>query len=429
MKAIKTIYLTLVLAGASLASCTSIDYPDRFQQTAGVPTIHFVRMADQDVAITQGSLDQTVCIVGDNLTSVHDIYFNDQKAILNTSFMTAHTILVAIPRNLPTVETDEINFITKDSTVVKFPFKVLAPAPKITSMNAEWAAPGDQVTIKGSYFTSPMSVKFPGVDEIELTTVPSMDEVTVTVPEGAQPGRIVVTTDSGSAQSVFMYKDTRGMLFNFDDARGNHGWHPMVIETSDLALDGKYLLLYSSDGLKSDGTDWPDGGYHFEYWAGNWNTPETYDDPDGIDLNKVVDFSSWQNLALKFELMIPASDPWKGTPMQIWFAGHNFVTMQTANNTYFHQAAEPGEADPLPRIIWKPWKGGAYHTNGKWITVSFPLQSEMIWAWFDGDKATEQPKVASFCSFEIFVAAGSSEEGEASAPKMYIDNIRVVPIK
>ena len=30
---------------------------------------------------------------------------------------------------------------------------------------------------------------------------------------------------------------------------------------------------------------------------------------------------------------------------------------------------------------------------------------------------------------EIFVAAGKENEGSPSAPKIYIDNIRVVPIK
>ena len=67
---------------AVLASCTSFDYPDRFKPTKGLPAVHYVRYADRDIIIDQASMEETICIVGDNLTSVHDIYFNDQPAVL-----------------------------------------------------------------------------------------------------------------------------------------------------------------------------------------------------------------------------------------------------------------------------------------------------------------------------------------------------------
>lgn len=420
-----TKYTAILLGAVLFASCTAQDYPDRFKETAGVPTVHYIRYADKDLMITQAAMEETVCIVGDNLTSVHDIYFNDQAAVLNTSYMTTHTIVLQVPKTLPKVQDNQIHFVTRDSSVVLYPFKVLPPLPKVEAMSCEWAKAGETVTIKGSYLFAPLSVTFPGADAVDVT-VSDGSSFDVVVPAGAQPGKIKVTTASGTAQSSFQYLDSRNILFNFDDQRGKMGnnWHAATIESSALSLDGGYLLLYSADGLKSDGTDWPDGGYHFEYWPGNWNDPETYQDPGADDLTLSVDFSGWANMALKFEYMIPASDPWKGTPMQIWFAGKDLVTLQNANNTYFH--------DPdisLPRVMWKPWlESGSFDTGGKWCTVTFPITSSFVYYW-DGSMASGKLSADSFAGMEIFLAAGEENEGSPSAPKIYIDNIRVVPFK
>ena len=79
-------YTGMILGMVLAASCTNLDYPDRYKETSGVPTVHFVRYADRDIAITQANMEELVCVVGDNLTSVHDIYFNDQAAVLNSSY-------------------------------------------------------------------------------------------------------------------------------------------------------------------------------------------------------------------------------------------------------------------------------------------------------------------------------------------------------
>ena len=94
MKAMKR-YISMILGVLVVASCATIDYPDRFVQTEGLPKVDFIRYADKDVVITQANMEEVVCIVGENLTSIHDLYFNDQKAVLNSSYMTANTLLVS----------------------------------------------------------------------------------------------------------------------------------------------------------------------------------------------------------------------------------------------------------------------------------------------------------------------------------------------
>jgi len=413
------------VAAVSIASCDRIDYPDRYRVSDGTPKVYSVRYADRDLNITGAYMDEVVCLLGDNLRSIKELWFNDQKATLNTSYITDHTLIVSVPKVLPTVQTDKIYMINNAKDTVTFDFKVLPPVPVVDAMSFEYAEPGETVTVTGNYFYEPMTVEFTGAEATTIKNI-TFSSFDVVIPDGALPGKIKVTTESGTGQSAFMYQDDRGMLFTFDDARGNHGWHNQTIQSDENSFSGNYLQLYK-DGvvLKADGTDWADDGYHFEYWPGNWNTPETYDDPDGIDLTKVVDFTNFSNMAIKFEMRIPADHPWTGCPMQIYFSSLAMCTLGTANNTYFHD-----DAVSLPRVMYRPWQAtGSFDTGGKWITVSFPIATEFVWDW-TGTKASGVLSADSFAGMEIFLAAGSSSgEGTPCTPLIQIDNIRAVPYK
>ncbi len=430
-------YTGILMGLALLASCNAfekIDYPDRFRESKGVPTVHFVRYADKDVVITQANMEETICIVGDNLTSVHDIYFNDQKAVLNTSYMTANTLVVQVPKNLPTVQDDQMHLITRDSAVVNYDFKVLPPAPKIGGMSNEWAPEGEKVTISGSYLFAPLTVQFPGVEPIEITSSTG-DSFEVAVPAGAQQGKIKVTTASGTAQSMFMYKDTRGMLFNFDNDPHptNHGWHAMVIETDETAINGNFLRLGNTAGLDEEG-GWNDGEYSFEYWPGDWDDPVSY--ADSPRLTDFVDFTNWANMALKFELYIPSATPWMSGAMQLIIGGVDVVTdgAEGAIDIYGNVTAGAnnkfisGDGVPqAPRALWIPWKEtGSYDTGDKWVTITIPYTDFNKMS--DGTANSAEIKPDSFTSLTIFVWAGGVT-GTACNPIMKIDNIRAVPIK
>ena len=434
MKAM-TKYTGILLGLALLASCTALDYPDRFKETKGVPTVHFVRYADRDVAITQANMEETICIVGDNLTSIHDIYFNDQPAVLNTSYMTAHTIVVAVPKNLPTVQDDKMHLITRDSTVVLYDFKVLPPAPKVETMSNEWAPAGQKVTIRGSYLFAPLSVQFPGVDPIDVASSTG-SSFEVTVPDGAQPGKIKVTTESGTAQSTFMYKDTRGMLFNFDDDPHptNHGWHAQVIETDDTALSGNFLRLGDPTVTLDEDGGWNDANFSFEYWPGDWDDPVTY--ADSPRLTDYADFTEWKNMALKFEMFIPSSNPWMSGAMQLIVAGVDLVTgggegvvdidgntTAGANNMFISGDGKP----QAPRALYIPWKdSGSFDTGDQWITVTVPYTNFVYNS--DGSSNAYSISPETFTSLTIFVWSGGVT-GTACQPIIKIDNIRAVPIK
>ncbi|MBO4624209.1 MAG: hypothetical protein J5646_01780 [Bacteroidales bacterium] len=428
-------YIGILVGLAFLSSCTSIDYPDRYKETSGVPTVHFVRYADKDVIISQAAMEETICIVGENLTSIHDIYFNDQPAVLNTSYMTAHTLVVAVPKSLPTVQDDKMHLITRDSSVVLYDFKVLPPAPKVLSMSNEWAKAGEKVTISGSYLFPPLTVQFPGAAEVEVAASTG-SSFEVVVPEGSQPGKIKVTTASGTAQSIFQYKDSRGMLFNFDNtvAPAPHGWHSAVIETDDTAISGNFLRFGDPNVTLDAEGGWNDANFSFEYWPGDWDDPVTY--ADSPRLTDFADFSAWNTMALKFELYIPSSNPWKAGAMQLIIGGVDVITgggegvldiygkvTAGANNKFISGDGVP----QAPRALWIPWKdSGSYDTGDQWITVTVPYTEFNKKS--DGTANSVDIKPESFTSLTIFVWSGGVT-GTDCQPIMKIDNIRAVPYK
>lgn len=445
--------VALAAISAGFASCA--DEPDKYETTGGTPTIDYIRpvdVASKDSLLTAASLNNTICIVGRNLRSVTEIDFNDQKAVLNTSYMTDNTIIVTVPKTIPNKVSDKIYFITSGKDTVDYDFKTIVPAPTINSLSNEWAAAGEEVTISGDYFldydNSHLSIKV-GDDY----TVP-YEDLTITqnsikfnMPADMPKHEpINITTINGTTKAPFRYMDNRGMLFDFDtpwktggDVLGNNGWHARTIQSDDTSLSGNYLVMGDAD-MDTDG-GWNDGNFSFEYWPGNWGDPETYSSrPRMQDL---ADFRDWQNLNLKFEMCIPADYGWSAAPMQIYFGSATQVSCTSAgvqdiygntlaggNNNFLH------EQGSLARALYMPWQNTddkLYNTEGKWVTVTIPL-TDFVYD-YDGNKGLSYKSVNDFDAFNIFIVKGSYNDanvlptGVKCHPIIKIDNIRVVPNK
>ena len=445
--------MALVAAGAGFTSCE--DEPDKYEVAGGTPTIDYVRPVDaasKDSLLTAASLNNTICIVGRNLRSVTKINFNDQAAVLNTSYMTDNTIIVTVPKAIPNEVSDKIYFITSKQDTVAYDFKTIVPAPTINSMSNEWAAAGEEVTIKGDYFldydNSHLTIKVG-----ENYTIPyedlkiSQNNIRFNIPEDMPKHEpIYITTINGTTKAGFRYMDNRGMLFDFDtpwkeggDVLGNNGWHNRTITSDATSLSGNYMVL-GETAMGSDG-GWNDDNFSFEYWPGSWQDPETYSSrPRMQDL---ADFSDWQNMSLKFEMCIPKDNGWSAAPMQIYFGSVTQVSngaagtkdiygnvLAGANNTFFHDQGK------LARALYMPWQNTEdklYNTDGKWVTVTIPL-SDFVYD-YDGNKGLSYSGVNDFSAFNIFVIKGSYNDanvlptGVDCNPIIKIDNIRVVPNK
>lgn len=445
--------MALVAAGAGFTSCE--DEPDKYEVAGGTPTIDYVRpvdVASKDSLLTAASLDNTICIVGRNLRSVTKINFNDQKAVLNTSYMTDNTIIVTVPKTIPNKVSDKIYFITSKQDTVTYDFKTVVPAPIISSMSNEWADAGEEVTIKGDYFldydNSHLNIKVG-----ENYTIPyedlkiSQNSIKFNMPEDMPKHEpIYITTINGTTKAGFRYMDNRGMLFDFDtpwkeggDVLGNNGWHNRTITSDGTSLSGNYMVLGEA-AMGADG-GWNDGNFSFEYWPGSWQDPETYSSRPRIQ--DLADFSDWENMSLKFEMCIPKDNSWSAAPMQIYFGSVTQITngaagvkdiygnvLAGANNTFFHEQGK------LARAIYMPWQNTEdklYNTEDKWVTVTIPL-ANFVYD-YDGNKGLSYSGVNDFSAFNIFVVKGAYNDasvlptGVDCNPIIKIDNIRVVPNK
>ena len=349
MKATKYIkglaLLTTFFAGVAMTSCE--DEPDKYEIAEGLPTVHYVRLPDPEVAdslITGSYLSNTICIVGDNLRSVYELYFNDQKAILNTSLMTDHTIIVDVPSAIPSVVSNKMYLVNINKDTVAYDFNIQVPAPEITSMSNEYATPGTVVTINGNYFIDdpnvPLSITMGNVPVTEITSI-SQNAVSFMIPQGVSTGYINATSIYGTGKSTFRYMESN-LLFDFDndgdDALYNYnGWHAPTIGTLPevTPIDNNYLIF---QGNLDNGT-WDDSHFAFEYWHNGDNTTPY--------LNTLTDFEDLSNLQFKFEVNVP--DAWSACAMQIMLTTNNEVSGANQNNSFFQN-------ETFPRALWIPWQ-------------------------------------------------------------------------
>ena len=427
----------MLLAAAALGFASCEDYPDAFVLADGQPTVQYVRYADRDMLIEQAFMGEVVCFVGENLCSVRELYFNDQRAVLNTSFMTENTLVAAVPGNLPKVKTDKVYMITKGLDTLAYDFKVLLPAPVIKSMSCEFQQPGTDVTVYGNYFAEPMSLVFEDGNGAEVTSFKSvsMTEVTFTIPADAKPGKIKVTTESGVARSPFSYHDfCDGLITDFDGPNNSSSTHGVVPQgwnfsgtySSEGGISGNYVELKSANPLDAAGA-WNED-FKIDFWCGNWNgDPMGITDGAGVPLCNIIDFTNFQNMALKFELCIPSSNPWMSGAIQLIFCSADKAANDSwQNNTFLHTSADGGL--DLCRGLYRPWETtGSFDTGDKWITVTVPF-SEFTYNANGSAGAVPLSKPEDFASFVIWAWNGGVA-GTECTPVFRIDNLRAVPVK
>jgi len=458
------LFAVATLSSVALTSCE--DEPDKFESTDGKPTIKYIRCMSSEVhswkdepgtlytdgqLVTSASPGNSLAIIGENLRSIYEIWFNDQKASLNQSTLTDNALFVTVPGTVPGVVSNKIYFVTTSRDTVAYDFKVVIAAPIINSMPNEYAKGGSTQTLKGNYFiddpNKPLAISFPGENgkliPAQITHIAEdFTSVDIIVPEGAVSGPIVATSVYGTSKSSFWYKDTRGMLFDFDTPNGisdvvldMHAWNGHTCTAADAtSISGNYWQFGNGTtncvGTADNG--WPDEGqYSFAYWPGNWETPETFKQyPRLYDL---ADMSDWANMTMKFEMCIPSANPWTGGAMQIVFAGTDRTTngpggVDAYGNAIHVQTNEYLNDPQVPRALFRPWTTtGSYDTADEWITVSLPLTASFVYS-FDGTLCPVSMSKDSFASIWMAVYGGGIA-GTDCQTIIKIDNIRIVPNK
>lgn len=430
------------LGAATLLGATSCsDQPDKYEATDGLPVVKYVRVPNpeaSDSLITSAFMDNVICIVGENLRATHEIYFNDQKAVLNTSFITDNTLMVSVPGGIPETVTNTMTLVNAAGQKVEYPFSVLVPAPSVRNMSCEWAGPGDEVTITGDYFINdesiPLAITMP--DGTAVTEIKSITRsaVTFVVPETTVPGYISVTSIYGTGRSAFMFRDNRNILFDWDGSHGGiaqgQGWRPGVIhngsEDGIAPLDGSYLYFGGAEMSGDIGGTWDEDHFAVNYW------PTAVGSDDCLqarpEFAEMLGKYKPEELCVKFEMYVPSANAWASSALQVIFTSAETVSQANQHNKYLaNEIDDNGVKHDVPRGLYMPWRTtGSYDTADKWVTVTMNFTD------FNYDHegaASPVPFMQSnFDGLTLFLWQGGIA-GTTCNPVVCIDNVRVVPIQ
>lgn len=389
----------VIMIGALITSCED--------EESGTPRIRYVRGTNPesgDSLYAGAFLGNLIAIMGENLGSTREVWFNDQQAELTPTYITNSSILVRVPSEAPVEVTNTLLLVFANGSTLSYDFVVEIPAPEIASMESEFVADGDIALINGAYFfdVTPVEVLFTAVGGGQIageviSVTPTQLEVVV--PDGADTGPITVITNFGETESTLHFRDDRNIILNYDDLTAAGSWRPGPVSNID-PLDGNYLRLFGT----LDANERSEDNFESQFW-GHTRYPEERNLFEGFP----------EDLVLKFEARVVE---WSGSYLQIcWGPWDNAGNQEVWSNLN-------------GRGLWRPWEenGGTFSTNGKWITVAIPL-TDMKYshnqdggnnAWpedmpFDKD-------VAGTLSFWVV----ATQDADNSPVEIHIDNVRIV---
>ena len=381
------------------------EYPDAYKGTGGVPEVIYVRIPNvnsADSLIDGALLGSTVCLVGNNMRSVKELYFNDQKAILNISYITDNTLIAVLPKEIPEVVTDNLYLISTGGETVSFPFKSKVPSPSVNAISCEYAEDGDVAVLYGDFFIDdpnvPLKISMAG--NIPVTEIVDIQKTQITfrVPEGSQRGYINVDNIYGTGRSKFQFRDNRGMILDWDNLTASGGWRSGNLSDVD-GISGNYVVF---KGTVNDAGDWSEDEFSFNLWGTSNRRPE----------GDLFDATNLDGHVFKFEVNV--RNPWTVMAMQIVFTPWG----TSGTNSYYGDAG-------VSRGLWIPWAdAGSYQTDG-WVTVTIPMSD---FKYNSTGGLIDQLGAGNYGGLSMFIWNSGGIVGTAPCNiEMWIDNIRVVP--
>lgn len=378
--------------------------------SGAIPQVRYVRVTDphsSDSLLTHAFMGNTIALIGENLADVTQVWFNDQPALLNTSFITETSIILTIPNEIPGTVTNEIRLITRNGQEGIHPFGVDVPPPFLISILNEQAEPGETTTIYGNFFIddpgTPLQVLFPGLVAGEVLSV-ELNKIEVKVPEGAGVGPIIVKSIYGASRSSFYFHDDRCFIIDYDQLTTSGSWRGGTIRNDSYSLNGNYLVLKGEVGDNAGAEDYAGGGFVSELWSDANGRPEANffeGDPVGFQL--------------KFEANVIE---WSGAYLNICFGPWASGVAPYQNQLYW--------GNVNARALWRPWETngtGSFKTDG-WITVTIPLTDVKYNSSFGAMEF--DPSMAGSLTF--WMKGPAAVKDGTCKMEVYIDNVRIVPM-
>ena len=187
-----------------LFSCKKDNYVDYSTKPSALPpSINAVTdLNNRALAVSSVVYGDWIIIKGQNLATTLKVEFSNVAAADSLFSADDTTVTVKIPSNLPDPVNNPIKVTTKYGTAV-YNFKILQPAPVITSFTPGAGGAGTEVTLTGDYFLGVTSVKLNTTDLAIVSS--SKTQIKVTIPSTITGGYFFVTTPSGTTKAAISY--------------------------------------------------------------------------------------------------------------------------------------------------------------------------------------------------------------------------------
>ncbi len=350
MKARIFLLLTSLLL---ISSCSNDNAPDNGYvpkdqiPNTGAPVITGVYdAADKSMTkpLTEGEPGQNLLIVGANLNALKSLKFNTIEADLAQTYTMSTQAIVQVPLTYCHERVNTIEYTTDKGTVA-YTFYVALPKMQVKSLDNEFQAEGQLLTISGENFdyygfgesSSPAKVEVGG-RSVAVTEV-SATELTIKVPEGTGDNTSVAVSWQdyyGEMQQVALpFRPSSRLLFvDMSKAQRDRTDECVTIEndsqvSSTVSQLGTPHLHFIGDIRKYA---WIELSF-------------TQNQPDLGDLSKLEEYN------FVFEVLTEVDCPLAGN-------GYEFAWNWNWNISY----------------VWNPGDGKGWDTEGEWFTVRLPLE-------------------------------------------------------
>lgn len=273
-------FLFLLLTVFSFTSCESEFDVEEIEGASAPPVITSVSEAREDVPVTQGVLENTYIIRGENFASLTEIWFNGVRASFNPALTTDNLTFTSVPSEAPYVGQENTLRLVNLYGETTYDFSLLTIEDFTEATTDEGIK---TVTLIGGDFSETSKVTFVSGTaaegnlverEAEILSV-SETEVTVKVPDGVEQAYIFLETARGAvAQSdsygfsysifidmlnpdwvmsqwggTFDVENTSPALGQYSIASYREGWSGLTfLPTTNISYSGYQALTVSLYG-------------------------------------------------------------------------------------------------------------------------------------------------------------------------------------
>jgi hypothetical protein len=355
--------------------------------SVGTPT-------NRDTSLKEAKMTDWIIIKGANLCTPTSILVNDVAITVSEASARGNEVTFKIPKALPKTVNNKITFTNAAGTAT-IDLKVAVPNLTVTGYGGdieEYTPIGQTLVIKGTNFdlygfTADATTVLFGSASVKPIAV-TASEIWATIPVGTAVNTIIkVKTPTIEKEVPIRYKDTRGMIFNFDPFGG---WTPTVLSSGPTpsAVSNNYAVMTA------------------QYTAG-WGWQENLHAANNVKFADLgITAGAVDRYVVKFEINVPTD--WTSNPLRIWWKsksgtfGYNFPWGNSFN-------------------------GATYKTAG-WKTVTIPL-ADFYYSEDDaGAKKGQKVTTLDALSLDQGIETRLLIHGpDAKKMNLFVDNLRIIP--